>query len=63
MTAAVPGHSPRMRRTSAAILTALAFASGAVAGCGRDENAQGSPDGQGESIEERKQDTGTTTTD
>ena len=51
-----------MRRTSAAILIALAFASGA-AGCGRDENAAGSPDGQGESLEERKTDTGTTTTE
>ncbi len=52
-----------MRRTSAAILTALVLASGA-AGCGgRDENRQGSPDGQGESLEERKQDTGTSTTE
>ncbi len=51
-----------MRRTSAAILIAFAFASGA-AGCGRNENAQGSPDGQGESIEDRKTDTGPETTE
>jgi hypothetical protein len=51
-----------MRRTSAALLAILALALGA-AGCGRNENAQGNPDGQGESLEERKQDTGTSTTE
>ena len=43
-----------MRRTSAAILIALTFGAG-VAGCGRNENDGGSPDGQGESTEERKE--------
>jgi predicted small lipoprotein YifL len=51
-----------MRRTSAALLAVLTLALGA-AGCGRNENAQGSPDGQGESLEERKKDTGTTPTE
>ena len=52
-----------MRRTSAALLAVLTLALGA-AGCGgRNENEAGSPDGQGESLEERKQDTGTTTTE
>ena len=51
-----------MRRTSAAILVVLSLAAGA-AGCGRNENNQGSPDGQGEPLEERKTDTGTTTTE
>ena len=51
-----------MRRTSAALLAVLALACGA-AGCGRNENAQGSPDGQGQPLEERKQDTGTTPTE
>ena len=49
-----------MRRTSAAILIALSLASTA-AGCGRNENEGGSPDGQGEPLEERKTDTGTST--
>ena len=47
-----------MRRTSAAFLIAISLAAGA-AGCGRNENDGGSPDGQGESIEERQTDTGT----
>ena len=57
------GTSQTMRRTSAALLAAIALAT-AAAGCGgRNENEGGSPDGQGESIEERKQDTGPTTTE
>lgn len=61
LTHSARGHSLRMRRTSAALLAVLTLALGA-AGCGRNENPQGSPDGQGESLEERKKDTGTTTT-
>ena len=51
-----------MRRTSAALLIALSLASTA-AGCGRNENRQGSPDGQGETLEERETDTGATPTE
>ena len=49
-----------MRRSSAALLIAFALAS-TVAGCGRNENAQGSPDGQGQSNEERDGDQTTPT--
>ena len=49
-----------MRRTSAALLIALSLATGA-AGCGRDENAQGSPDGTGQTEEQRDGDQTTPT--
>jgi hypothetical protein len=49
-----------MRRTSAAFLIALSLAAG-VAGCGRNENPQGSPDGTGQTGEERDGDRTTPT--